>query len=419
MNTNNIRRWLLGALGVLLLAGTTLAWFKPNNTRVAGPPVVPPTPPLTLLWSRSIAGFRGAALSPQGELIAMASGAKGAVSLWHWRTQPDKPLWIHPATAASAVAVSAAGSFVLAWSPMDPALPDFTILRGEDGATLSHRMLDGAIWDAQLSADGCYAGAVTGGKSLHLYTLSDQPYEPQERDREKDKRIHHWALGGIGNSLAFTTAGSYLVTGSWDDSGISCYTPRGARQWQYPEDAEARHRLSDRLFTAQLSGDGRYVLGLSYGNVRESDPTLYLWRSDGGGTPQWKTELGEDAFYPCAQITTNGRYVAVSYLRQIVRGDQSLSEHRLRLVDHEGNTLWERGGLLFSPTLVALAPDGGRIVVSDGQRTLYALNHEGRFLTNYPLPGLLRQTALSADGRTLLVYTGDGTVSLFKLGWGG
>ncbi len=113
-------------------------------------PGQPAAPPLTLLWARPIAGFRGAALSPQGELMALAGGGKGAVSLWHWRTQPDKPLWVHPTTGASEVAVSAAGSFVLAWSAMDPARTDFTILRGEDGATLSHRDLDGAIWDAQL-----------------------------------------------------------------------------------------------------------------------------------------------------------------------------------------------------------------------------------------------------------------------------
>jgi len=410
----NLRRWLLSIAAALCAVGLLLAWLRPSHTGAAGKPETPAALALKLLWSKSVADYRGAALSPQGELIALASGPKGAVSLWHWRTQPDKPLWIHPATGASDVAVSAAGSFVVAWSALNPARTDFTILRGEEGATLSHQALDGAIWDAQLSEDGCYAGAVTGGKTLHLYTLSDEPYT---RD---DKRIHPiWSLGGIGNSIAFTTppVGSYIITGAWDDSGVACYTPRGVCLWRYPEDALSRHAQANRLFTAQLSSNGRYVLGLSYGNVRESDPTLYLWRSDGGGNPLWKTELGEDAFYPSAQITKNGRNVAVSYLRQIVRGDQTLSEHRLRVFDHDGNVLWERGGLLFSPTLIALATDGHLILVSDGQRTLYALNREGRIEPGrYPLPGSIRQTILSADGLTLLVYTGDGTLSLFKLG---
>ena len=399
--------WLLASL---CLGGAALAWWHSPRMKAADRPAPNTASPMTLLWSRQIPGFRGAAVSPQGELIALTSGVKGAVSLWHWRTQPDKPLWIHPATGTSAVAVSAAGASVVAWSPLDPARTDFSILRGADGTTLSHRTLTGAVWDARLSSDGCYAGVVTGRKYLYLYTLSEDSYQPG------DRRVHHWSLDGIGNSIAFPSTGSYLVSGTWDDSGVACYTPQGVCLWQYPESAEARRLLSNRLFFAQLSGNGRYVLGLSYGNVRQSDPMLYLWRADGGGNPQWKTDLGEDAFYPRAQITADGDFVAVSYLRQIVRGNQSLSEHRLRLLDSLGNTVWERGGLLFSPTLVALSPDGRRTIVSDGQRTLYALRQDGRILSSLVLPGFLRQSVLSADGHTLLVYTGDGTLSLFKLG---
>ena len=409
----NNRRWFWGAGAALVLLALLTLWLRPVGPRTTDKKA-PPAATLSLLWQRQIAGFRGAALSPQGELIALSSGAKGTVSLWHWRTQPLKPLWVHPATNASSVDVSAAGSFVTAWSALDPAQPEFTVLRGEDGATLSHRTLDGAVWDAQLSADGVCAGVVTGGKSLWLYTLSDQPYRPGK----SEKRIRQWSLGGIGDSVAITSppAASYLVTGAWDDSSVACYTLLGKCLWQYPENTAARHKMADRLFTAQISGNGKYILGTSYGNVRESDPTLYLWRSDGGGTPQWKTELGDDAFYPSAQITADGQFVAVSYLHQIVRGERSLSEHRLRLLGHDGGLLWNHGGLLFSPTLVALAADGG-VLVSDGRKTLYALRgKDGRIMASYPQPGLVRQTALSADGRVLLVYTGDGTLSLYRVG---
>ena len=72
--------------------------------------------------------------------------------------------------------------------------------------------------------------------------------------------------------------------------------------------------------------------------------------------------------------------------------------------------------MLFPPNLVALSPDGSRLIVSDGKHTLYALRHDGHILRRYPLPGSLRQTTVSADGRVLLVYTGNGTLSLFGLG---
>ncbi len=398
--------WAAAAICLALLAGL---WLRNGAPTAAARPSS--AAPMTLLWSRPVVGFRGAALSPQGELVALSSGTKGAISLWHWRTEPNHPLWVHAASNASNVAVGAAGASVLAWSALDPDQPEITILRGADGATLAHQTLSGAVWDADISADGAYAGVITGGKTLYLYGLSDQPY----RDERHDKRIHSWALGGIGNSVAFPTLGSFLVTGTWNDSSVACYTPQGVCLWQYPEDAAARQKLADRLFTAQLSGNGLYVLGLSTGNVRQNDPALYLWRSDGGGNPLWKVDLGEDAFYPSVQITQSGTEIAVSYLRQVVRGSRSLSEHHLRLMDRAGNTLWERGDLLFSPTLVALSPDGTHLLVSDGQRTLYALRQDGHILRRYLLPGSLRQTAVSADGRVLLVYTSDGTLSLYQL----
>jgi len=407
--TRYTRRLLL-VLATTICLGVLGIWGLRIAVRHAAARLAPPGQPLTLLWSHPVAAFHGAALSPQGELVAISSGAKGTVSLWHWRTQPDHPLWSHAATNASSVAVSAAGESVLAWAALDPNQPEITILRGTDGATLAHQSLGGAVWDAEISADGAYAGIVTGGKNLYLYGLSDEPYTP------RDKRIHRWPLSGIGNSVAFPTLGSFLVTGTWNDSSVACYTPRGTCLWQYPEDAAGRHALDARLFTAQISGNGRYVLGLSSGNVRGSDPALYLWRSDGGGNPVWKSALGEDAFYPTAQITQNGDFVAVSYLRQIVRGNQSLSEHHLRLLDRAGNIVWERGGLLFPPDLIALSPDGRRLIVSDGKKALFALRHDGHILRRYRLPGLLRQTALSADGRVLLVYTSDSTLSLFGLG---
>ncbi len=408
MTRQQRRHWL--ALGAALGLTGLAVWGLRLAVRHAAARLAPPGQALTLLWSRPVTAFRGAALSPQGELVAVSSGAKGSVSLWHWRTQPSRPLWTHAAANASNVAVGAAGASVLAWAALDPNQPEITILRGSDGATLAHQSLGGAVWDAEISADGAYAGIATGGKALYLYTLSDQPYV------SGDKRIQRWPLGGAGNSVAFPTLGSFLVTGTWNDSGVACYTPRGVCLWQYPEDAAGRHALASRLFTAQISGNGRYVLGLSSGNVRGSDPALYLWRSDGGGNPLWKSSLGEDAFYPTAQITQNGDFVAVSYLRQIVRGNQSLSEHHLRLLDRSGRIVWERGGLLFPPDLIALSPDGRRIIVSDGKRALFALRHDGHILRRYRLPGLLRQTVVSADGRVLLVYTGDGTLSLFGLG---
>jgi len=539
----NRKLWISFALSLALVF--LAVWGLKIAVRHAAARLAPPGRPLTLLWTRRVNGFHGAALSPQGELVALSSGAKGTVSLWHWRTQPDHPLWTHPATNASSVAVGATGASVLAWAALDPNQPDITILRGADGAMLAHQSLGGAVWDAEISADGAYAGIVTGGKTLYLYTLSDQPYV------SGDKRIQHWPLGGIGNSVAFPTLGSFLVTGTWNDSSVACYTPRGTCLWQYPDGAAARHALSSRLFTAQICGSGRYVLayarlnplaprltllrgrdgqrafetvdgaiwalalasdggtasfvtgnrslyqitlgetptvkrallssqgnsvayalggtalvtgtwdtpgvecqtvsgrmlwhfpqttndrnavngklfdvktsqdgkyalGMAYRNASHNAVTVYFWRVDGDGEPLWTLELGDDVSNPAALINADGSRVALAYDRQLPRRDQTVKQRRLRLLDRQGHPYWggEKGGMIFAPHLIALAPDGQGLVISDGSQTLYRLNAQGRNTARIRLNALIRQTIPSADGRFLLVYTGDGLLTLLQV----
>ena len=67
-------------------------------------------------------------------------------------------------------------------------------------------------------------------------------------------------------------------------------------------------------------------------------------------------------------ISADGGCVAVTYTRLITHGEQTVAERRLLVLDDAGNTLWEKGGLLFSPTLVSVAADGHRVTVSDGQQ---------------------------------------------------
>ena len=145
--------------------------------------------------------------------------------------------------------------------------------------------------------------------------------------------------------------------------------------------------------------------------------TLYFWRSPGNGRPVWTRALGEDAFYPQAMISEDGGCVAVTYTRLITHGEQTLAERHLLVLDDVGNTLWEKGSLLFSPTLVSIAADGSRVTVSDGRNTLYDLNDEGRITVPYRFERHHpRHRRSQPDGRWLLVYTGDGLLNLMKLG---
>lgn len=366
------------------------------------------------VWTISLPGVRAAALSPDGQSVGVIYDASRVLSqaklgLWRWADRPVKPLWSRLSPSVSQVAVGPDGRTVITWARLDPTFKQVSVRRGSDGAQTLSPALDGAVWDAKVSPDGQYAAVSTGGHSLYLLTLGDHP------------KMHRWGLRGVGNSVAFAPSSDSLTAATWDSSGVSCYSTNGAALWEYPDEAGAVHLSSNRLFEAQAAQGGKSVLGVSYTNVRRSDAGLYLWRGAPGGMPSWQYALGTDAYQPKAAVTADGRYVAVGYLRIITRGEQSVMERRLAYLDTHGDKpLWEQGNLLFSPQLVALSPDGARITVSDGQRSLYNINAQGRVTSSYTLRdgGAIRQISATPDGRYVLVYTGSGALSLFRIGSG-
>lgn len=355
------------------------------------------------IWQKSAPDYRASSLSPAGDYAAVVSGDAGRVTLYQISNRSVTPAWSEKIAGAGQAVVTAGARNVLTFTTWNPVKRQLNILKGSDGALLSTTTLDGAIWDVCVSPDGCFAGVVTGSHSLYLFTLGNQPV------------FHRWDLFGIGNSAAFTRNSLGIVAGTWDDSGVACYSRAGNAVWQFPEHDADRKALMDRLFEVHVADEGRYVLGLSYANIRQGDGTLYLFRTDGMGVPLWTRSLGPDTFYPRARITADGRFIAVTYLNLITRNSTSIQERRLIVLDDENNIVWQTGGLLFPPVLVALAPDGHRVTVSNGIKTLYHLNGQGHITASWTATGTIHDTQPSLDGNYLLTYTGDGTLTLLKL----
>lgn len=405
------RLLLLGVLAVGAVAAG-LAWLRPAvqppprsaPLLPASVPPVSPTPPpgvFQRLWSRPVADFQSAALSPDGGQWALIARPKRTVSLW---SRSGKLLWQRDAAGMTQTAVSRDGAWTLTWAALDPTQKKLAIRRGKDGAQVIERALDGAVWSVDVAASGKAAVVTTGSRTLLWVALGDRPAVQTRR------------LSGLGTGLALSADAAMLAVGTWDESGIALQMPTGETLWQYPSDPAARKAQATRLFETQLSANGNWVLGLSCANARQSDGMVSLWRRGGRGTPLWAYALGAETFHPRAQISRDGETIAVTYGRQIARADAGFMERQLLVLDRLGNVRVKTGGLLFTPILIALAPDGGQIIVSDSRRTLYQLDSAGRLTgRKIAFPGLIRQTSLSEDGRSLLVYTGDGTLSLLKL----
>jgi len=395
--------FILAVIALVIGAGWQWLAGHPTTSNAVEAQGILPDDVFLQAWKKTIPGYHSSSLSPEADYAAVISGDKPTVTLYRLGATVT-PSWGEKVDGATRVAVSTNARNVLVYTTWNPVKRTLTILKGSDGSILSQKTLDGAIWDVSISTDGCFASVVTGNHSLYMVTLGNQP------------EFNRWDLDGIGNTVAFTRNSEGVIAGTWDESGVSCYTRAGDTQWQYPVRDEDRRNLMNRLFEAHVADNGEYVLGMSYANIRQGDGTLYLWRNDGSGVPLWTRELGDDTFYPKAQITADGKFIAVSYLRLITRKNTSIQERRIMVLDDENNILWDKGGLLLAPELISLAPDGHRVTVSNGQNTLYHLSGNGHITpATWTAPGMIRDTQASADGNFLLVYSGDGTLTLLKL----
>jgi hypothetical protein len=403
----NARRLLFGiiVLGLLLAAaiilprsGTAPA-SRPGMAQAQGGD--PPQDGFRPLWSHTIRQLRSASISADSSLVSMVSG-NGFVSLWR---VSGARAWTRKVLGATKSLVSSDGEIVIAYADLDPTHQSVTFLRGATGEVIQQEALDGAIWDASLSSDGRQAAFLTGHKALYVFTLRPRP------------AFNRVPLDGIGNTVAFSKDGRWRTVGTWNQCGVVCYDTLNGGRWQYPGPADPTGRWLNRSFESELSQNGRYVLGLSYVNARRSSGVLYLWDTIGNGRPKWSHALKPETFRPKALISDNGKYIAVNYDYRISNGDRSVIERKLLVLDGEGQPLFpEKGGAIFSPVLVSLAPDGHRVTATDGQRTIVHISTaNGRFTAHLQMDHLIHETVPSDDGRLLLVYTGDELVHLFRL----
>ena len=368
---------------------------------------------LASVWSKplSIAGFQSAAISANGKFIVAITRVPNVISVYQ---QDQRLVWSHSTEDIGSALISNDGKFVLAFTALDPLHPTIRVYSGPKGAEVTDFRLDGAVWDVDISNDGTLATVVTGTRSLYRIHLTSTPTLDNER----------LVLAGIGNSVATSADGKYVAAGTWDESGVSISD--GVSTWKCADHlpgqpaATSSNPVVNRLFEAQIAYNDRYILGISYRNLRHSAPYVYLWslgaHGETHGSLLWAPrELGADTIFPKAMITANGQYIALTYLTSVVHNDRKLQERHLLVLDHYGNEVCSLPGFLLSPHLVAVSADGSSIIVHDGKRALYSVTPDGRMSLGRTMPSTIMQTIASEDGRFILVYTRDGNLNLYRI----
>lgn len=301
-------------------------------------------------------------------------------------------IWQKQIKGATSMLIARNGASVLVYALRDPKNLTISFFNIKGALLWSHRV-QGSVSAGAVSPDGDYAAVTTAKGYVYLY--KPDPRRP---------RYRRWRMDGIGHSIDFSPDTSRLIVGTWQKSMLVSYDINGKFLWR------SMH-TTDRQYDVQVSADGRAVLCVLPGITKDSSMEIGLW--DNGGRCLWRQNVR--GFDPKALVSPESLYVAISYAKFLSPGKSEIAERKVAVFRPDGSLAWEKGGLFFGPRLVALAPKGSSVIVTDGVKSLFRINGKGKILTKLALGGTVRQIIAADDGSRILLYCGDGWLYLFDI----
>ncbi len=415
---------LLGALALACGAGIRLsnspaATPAVRTSRAAVPPVVElgdGRPRWEPLWTRPAPDLARASVAADGSSVAWID-RKGSVR----RLDPltGRALWQTAPIGGATQVTAVPGGDVLAYAPMNRLRPTVQVLDRVHGAKKGALYpLDGAVWSVAVANGGSAAFIGTGKGSVYTLPIRRQP-------QDLFLRPTVWSAAGIPESLTATEDGSLTLVSHWGMNGIGAWHPTKPTLlttasvpvppiWLKPE-TEAK-----RYLTLSVSDNGTTALALSQVGPRRQTARLDVLDA-ATGNRLWKVDL--NASGAKAQVSSDGQFVAVTCARMSDYKTGSILEHKLSFYARNGQQVFgERGGLYFSPELVAVSADGSRITVQSGPSTIFTLDRRGNFKSKLTLAKnvntntspTIRECIATSNGRYLLLVRGDGQITYYK-----
>lgn len=359
------------------------------------------------VWTRPAPNAVAVSLAPNGTSVAWVDG-RGSVR--RVAAETGKTLWqTSPLPGVNALLVAPEGQ-VLAYSRLNPVKPVVRVLNPKWGEAHGAAFpVEGAVWRAALAAGGRRAIVGTGRSLLYLIPLqvNNEPNKPQPMSRRLP-------VQGIPASVATAADETVALMGTYQDTGVGVWGMDGLPRWRHDE------REEDRTYDVQLSGDGRTAVAVSARGPRRTDARLHVWDAVTGRL-LWIEHL--EAFDPKVRVSANGQFIAVSYARTSSYNTGATLERKVALFGIDGRRLFaDKGGLFFSPDLVALSAGGERITVRDNSGTLWTLNNTGRTVSRMRLPldaktgkpPSVIDALATDDGAYLLLRRGDDKITFYK-----
>jgi WD40 repeat protein len=330
--------------------------------------------------------------------------------------QTHRTLWqTDPLPGVNSVRIAPQGT-VLAYSRMNPACTTVRILDATLGPRKSVLLpLQGAVWSAAITPDGNQAVIGTGNSLLYCFPLRQDavfpgapislPGIPETVDVAAHKS------GAKGNALD-----TVALLGTWQDGGVCAWGLDRLPRWRHGE------QIPDYSYVVALSQDGSTGAAVAARGPHRESARLHVWDMSTGKLLFIENLHGFD---PHIAVSTNGQQIAVTYSRAdgqnegfAPRPNEGI-ERKVMLFDRTGRHLFEeKGGVFFSPELIGISADGTRVMVRDPQGTIWTLDNHGRTIARLTAPskaGQLLRVLTTRDGNYMLLYRGDGTLSLYHV----
>ena len=414
MGLFGVKKLLAIGVGVLAMAmGASLRLTAPASPPPASASVqVAPTAPAgemghgrsrwQTIWTQTAPELTASAISAEGANVAWAD-SKGVIR--RVDAAKGKTLWqTAPIIGVNDLRITSQG-FVLAFARLNPGKPVVRILDANEGANRSALApVDGAIWSVEVTADGRLAAVGTGSSSLYFIPVRTDAAWPGVATK----------MSGIPDTLAVASKEPLLFAGTWMDTGISVWGMDRLPRWR------RRDRESDRMQAVCLSADGGTAVSASGIGAMRREARLDVWNARTGKL-LWIENL--DGFAPKAAVSADGQFIAVSYRQAAGGGGAGGAAQKIALFDRAGKRLFgDKGGHFFAPELVCLSADGVRLTVSDNEGNLWTLDRQGRTVSRQRptldpktgKPCSILHLIATADGKNLLVYRSDSSLTLYR-----
>ena len=120
------------------------------------------------------------------------------------------------------------------------------------------------------------------------------------------------------------------------------------------------------------------------------------------GSMLWQAQA--PGIYPRMSLEADGVRTAVGYTEVLRSGARTGYHRKVAYYDGQGDLLWEKGGLFFSPQLLGAVTPGPGILARGEASNLYLMDERGGITGHYLHPALIRRTEVAWHSRSVLVW---------------